>query len=66
MDFAKLATTISVVPMRFALDDGIHVWRICAPTTSYDMCPNRDKIWTDRSTTVYVNKIQFEQTWQKL
>jgi len=61
MDSAKLATAISVVPMRFALDDGIPVWRICAPTTSYDMCPNRDKICTDRSRTVYVNKIQYKQ-----
>lgn len=42
-DSAKLATEISVAPIRFALEDGIPDWRICAPTTSYDMCPNLDK-----------------------
>ena len=42
---AKLATEASVVPIRFALDDGIPVWRICVPTTSYDMCPNLDSTY---------------------
>lgn len=41
-DSARLAIETSVVPMRLALDSGIPVWRICAPTTSYDMCPNLD------------------------
>lgn len=42
IDSAKLANETSVAPIRFALDGGIPVCRICAPTTSYDMCPNRD------------------------
>lgn len=44
IDSAKLATDTSVVPIRFALDSGIPVCRICCPTTSYDMCPNLDNI----------------------
>lgn len=65
IDSAKLATAISVVPMRFALDDGIPVWRIWAPTTSYDMCPNRDRICTQKQSSLCA-KIQCEQIWQKL
>lgn len=42
IDSAKLANEISVVPMRLALEAGIPVCKICAPITSYDMCPSLD------------------------
>lgn len=40
IDSAKLANETSVVPIRFALEGGIPVCKICAPITSYDMCPS--------------------------
>lgn len=37
IDSAKLANETSVVPIRFALEAGIPVCKICAPITSYDI-----------------------------
>lgn len=41
-DSAKLEKATSIVLIRFAFDDGMPVWKICASTTSYDICLNLD------------------------
>nr|GMD47055.1 hypothetical protein GOBAR_AA04103 [Ipomoea batatas] len=56
IDSAKLAMETSVVPIRFALDAGIPDCKICAPTTSYDMCPIRDNTYPRKTKVVSAEK----------